>query len=304
MVRRRWIEVGFVLLCLAPIAAMAEDTKALRARFIDAIRAKNYPLAVENYLPVMLADRQPQTQMGQDCLAALKASDTVAANKTCTAFAKESPTDVLAPLSLGLAKLLAKDSDAAERQFFKAANIAPPFEPALFIMLFGRPDLNPGLTELDHASIPAAQQGAVDQAILDFKRGDFAAASRGLQRVYDAGATSGTVPLLLFVAQKRAGKAPSIKLTSNPADDAGYHMLAQALRGDKAPKDSYREYRATWGELESDYPKNRFFLGEAALAQGDKEEAIRYFKKAVAAKKLDQIESELAAAELVRLEAE
>lgn len=304
MSRRCWIKVGLVLLCLAPITAMAEDTKALRARFLDAIRTKNYPLAVESYLPVMLADRRPQTQSGRDCVAALEASATAEANRACTAFAEESPTDVLAPLSLGLAKLLAKDSDGASQQFFKAANVVPPFEPALFIMLFARPDLNPGLAKLDLASIPVEQQGAVDQATLDFKRGDFAAASRGLQRVYNAGVTGGTVPLLLYVAQKRAGKASTIKLTSDPADDAGYHMLAQALRGDKAPKDSYREYRATWGEQESDYPKNRFFLGEAALAQGDREEAIRYFKKAVAAKKLGQIESELAAAELALLEAE
>lgn len=296
--------LAFALLCLLPSQAAAEDRQILLARFFDGMRTANYPQAVQNFLPIMLKDRQPRTQSGRDCIAALKASDAAAASKHCTTFAKESPTDAQAPLSLGLAKLLAKDTDEASRQFFKAAKITPPFEPALFIMLFGRAGSNQGMAALDRIHIPAAHQATVDQAMMDFKRGDFAQASRNLQQVYEAGVTTGTVPLLLYVAQKRAGKMPTFKLASDEADDASYHMLAQALRGDKAPKDSYRAYRENWGEDKVDYPRNRFFLGEAALIQGDRDEAIRYFKKAAAAKALGQMESELAAAELTRLEAQ
>lgn len=300
MIFRR-LALGLALISLLPAAAAAEDRTVLLAKFFDGMRTENYAQAVASFLPIMLGPRQPQTKVGRHCIAALKATDTAAANKACAAFAKESPGDAQAPLSLGLARLLANDPDAASREFFAAAKIMPPFEPALFISLFGRPNSSRGMTALDRIHIPATEQANFDQALLDFGKGDFAAAAHGLQQVYDAGATTGTVPLMLFVADKHAGRKPTVDLASDPNDDADYHMLAQALRGDKTPKEAFSEFSLKRGENAADYARNRFFLGEAALLQGDKEGAIRYFKKVLAAKQPSAIESDLATAELKRL---
>jgi tetratricopeptide (TPR) repeat protein len=285
-------------------AATAEDRTVLLARFFDGLGSEDYPKAVTNFLPIMLEARQPQTKPGRDCIAALEATNATGAVKRCTTFAAQSPSDPLAPLSLGLAKLLANDPDEASRQFFRAAKIKPPFEPALFITLFGQPNSSRGITALDRITLSETDRATLDRALQDFKEGDFAAVEAGFQRLYDADASTGTVPLMLFIAQKRAGKTPTLDLASNPNGDAHYHMLAQALRGDKTPKDSFSEFSLKWGEDNSDYARNRFFLGEAALLQGDKAQAIRYFKKVLAAQQSDQIETDLAAAELKRLGAE
>lgn len=294
--------LGFALLCLLPSMAQAEDRTVLLARFFDGMRNENYPQAVTNFLPIMLEQRQPGSEAGRDCIAALRASDAVAADKDCRAFAEESPEDAQAPLSLGLAKLLAKNTDEASRLFFKAAKITPPFEPALFMTLFGQPNSSLGMNALDRISIPAGEEATLSKALTDFRLGDFAASARGFQQIYDAGATTGSVPLMLFIAQKRAGRKPTIDLVSDADGDADYHMLAQAIRGDKTPKDAFSEFSLQRGENQADYARNRFFLGQAALLQGDKAGAMRYFKKVIAAKQAGQMESDLAAAELKRLE--
>jgi len=300
MLRRLAIGLALILL---PLPAAAED-KALLARFFDGMRVADYDQAVTAFLPLMLSERQPGTDAGRGCISALRATDVAAADKACAAFADDSPDEPMAPLSLGLAKLLANDTDGASRLFFKAAKMTPPFHPALFMTTFGQPNSSLGMTALDRISIPPGEEATFSLAVTSFKQGDFDAAARSFQRIYDADATTGSVPLMLFIAQKRAGKKPTIDLVSDADGDADYHMLAQAIRGDKTPKDAFSEFSLRRGESQADYARNRFFLGQAALLQGDKAGAMRYFKKVVAAKQAGQMESDLAAAELKRLEQE
>lgn len=130
--------------------------------------------------------------------------------------------------------------------------------------------------------------------------GDFKAAAAAFKTLVEAGQVHGKVPLMLYIARKRSGLQTGDEL--DPMLDLGgarYHMLISALRGEAKPKDAWRTYTETWAEGD-DYASNRFFLGEAALLQGDKAEAKRYFTKAAAVKQ-EAIEVRLAKAELARL---
>jgi len=169
-------------------------------------------------------------------------------------------------------------------------------------------------SEFDGYDLPILSiedQEKLNQALIHFAEGDFISAAQGLQNAYDHGATGGNVLLLLYVAQRRGMIKPEIDMSAmigqmsnsfGGVSDASYLMLIRTLKGGMSAQVAMDRFRKEWGDPNDTYAIRSFFLGEAALINGDKEEAIKFFKKAAAAAKLNQIESKLAAAELARLQ--
>jgi tetratricopeptide (TPR) repeat protein len=303
---------AFILIGLAASApaVAGEEEEQRMIQVASFLQKKDYPRAVKSFLPLLLAKRQPQSDSGRDCIAALSATDAGTAGKSCASFAEELPEDAQANLSFGLALLLGGQPHKAQEQFVRAQQWPPDYEVrlasaiSLFTAIAIAADTKMHLDALAETDMSDADREIVTAALDSFKVGDFTTSADKLKQVYDGGVATGTMVLMLYVAQKRAGLTPTVSIADAPDHVPSFRMLTLALRGEKPPKEAFRTYQFKGGEGESKYPRIRFFLGEAALIQGDKAEAIRYFKKAAAASKLEQVESELAAAELKRLEAE
>ncbi|WP_374654080.1 hypothetical protein [Dongia sp.] len=257
----------------------------------------DYSRAAREFLPIVLAEKQPASAHALACIERIESEAGASALSACQIYAQEMPRDRQAIMLLGLAKLREGDIDGAREETRSLLDLKNLYPPALMFAL-ADPDL-----EAKGTFPPTSnnESVAITAVLPPFRSGDFAHAAEILQKAYDESPLDGDVALLLFVAQKRANINETIDLADG---DATYNMLVDALTGKRTPTDSLRTFREKWWEQDWQYPRNRFYLGEAALFQGDKEGAIRFFRKAVAAKKLGQVESELAAAELVHLEAE
>lgn len=279
-------------------ADSANPEKSL-ALFFDGMENHDYPKAMKGVLEIVALDERAPADGQTDCFAALEGGDAARAKTACDAFVKQSGDDPRSHVGVALASIIDERPLDAVRSLDAALKLDPR---NLAAHLVRRTLAEGGVGQIgDGWAVPSAGGSATLRDGFDrFASGDFKAAAAAFKTLVEAGQVHGKVPLMLYIARKRSGLQTGDEL--DPMLDLGgarYHMLISALRGEAKPKDAWRTYTQTWAEGD-DYASNRFFLGEAALLQGDKAEAKRYFTKAAAVKQ-EVIEVRLAKAELARL---
>jgi len=295
-----FLAAAAVWFAIGPGPAHAEDPQADLARFFDGMQKRDYPKAMQGFLAIVALDGKPESPGQADCFAALKAGDPPRASTACEHFTTVSGSEPKAYVGLALARVISERPLDAVASLDTAIKLDPRNLPANLLRKVlaegGAGDQGNGW------AVPVASSGnSLQQAWDAFAMGKFDAAAASFETMYKAGQVHGNVPLMLYIARKRAG----IPTTGDELDamldigGARYKMLITALRGTAKPKDALREFLSGWGEG-NDYTADRFFLGEAALLQGDTAEAKRFFTKASTVPQ-DSIEVRLAKAELARL---
>ena len=289
-----------VLLSMWAEAAQAEDPQKSLALFFSGMSERDYPKAMQGFLAIVALDEKPPAAGQEECFAALKTGDAARSAAACRDFEAASTQDPRAHVGVALADVIGERPLEAVKSLDTALKLDKRNLAANLLRKFlaegGAGDVGDGWAVPASVS-PASLLGAWR----DFERGDFAKAAPAFERLFKAGQVHGKVPLMLYIARKRAGLPAGDEL--EPMRDLGgarYQMLISALKGEVAPKTALRDYLGSWGEGD-DYAANRFFLGQASLLQGDKAEAKRYFSKAAAVKQ-ETIETRLAKAELARLQ--
>jgi hypothetical protein len=296
------LAVVAAILSVWPQTVRAEDLdpKIYLAQFFDGMRNRDYPKAMRGFLAIVALDGKAPAAGQADCFSALKTGDAARSATNCTAFAKISGDDPRAHVGVALADVIGERPLEAVKSLDTAMKLDPRNLPAFMLRSIlaagGAGNLGDGW------AVPASSSRAdLEQALRDFESGNFAAAAASFETMFKAGQVHGNVPLMLFIARKRSG-LPTTGAELEPMRDVGgarYRMLISALKGDVTSKEALRDFLSNWGEG-NDYAADRFFLGEAALLQGDKAEAKRYFTKTVAVPR-DSTETRLAKTELARL---
>jgi len=290
---------GMALAASADIVR-ADDPEASLAQFFDGMDNRDYPKAMQGILAIVALDQRPPARGQADCFAALREAVAARAKTACDAFASASGSDPRAHVGVALADIVGERPLDAVGALDDALKIDPRNLPANFLRRF-LAEGGAGAVGDGWAAPSLSAAATLASGLQQFEGGDFRAAARSFKTLVDAGQVHGNVPLMLYISRKRAGLPTGNEL--DPMLDVGgprYRMLIPALRGESTPKAALRTFQETWGEDDGDYAADRFFLGEAALLQGDKTEAKRYFSKAVAVKQ-ETTEIRLARAELTRL---
>jgi tetratricopeptide (TPR) repeat protein len=300
MGRKAWIAAAAMLVTALAGTSHADNPEKSLALFFDGMRNRDYAKAMTGFLDIVALDQKAAAMGQSECFAALKTGEAARAEAPCHHFAEVSGSDPRAHVGLALVDVISERPLEAVKSLDKALKLDPRNLAANIL----RRELAAGGAGAAGGgwAVPNAEATTtLSHGFKQFEVGDFKAAAASFQTLFEAGQVHGNVPLMLFIARKRASLPTDDEL--EPMLDLGgarYKMLISALRGEAKPKDAWRTYTSTWAEGD-DYAANRFFLGEAALIQGDKAEAKRYFTKAAAVKE-ETIEARLAKAELARLD--
>jgi tetratricopeptide (TPR) repeat protein len=288
------------LLTAFPEVSRAENPEKFLALFFDGMRNRDYPKAMTGFLEIVALEPTKPAEGQSECFAALKTGEVARAEAPCNHFAEVSGDDPRAHIGLALVDVIAERPLEAVKSLDAALKIDPRNLPANLL----RRELAAGGAGAVGGgwAVPDGEATAtLASGFRQFESGDFKAAAASFDALFEAGQVHGNVPLMLFIARKRAGLPTGDEL--EPMLDLGgarYKMLISALRAEITPKEALNTYLQSWGEG-NDYAANRFFLGQAAMIQGDKTQAKRYFTRAAAVKE-EGLEVRLAKAELKRLE--
>ncbi len=277
------------------------DPRAYLAQFFQGMTDRDYGKAMRGFLAIVALDGKPETAPGQaDCFAALKTGDATRSTSACEHFAALSGSDPKAYIGVALSRVIAERPLDAVTSLDQALKLDPKNLPANVLRKV-LAEGGAGAQGNGWAVPSGSSSGDLQQAWDQFANGKFPEAAASFETLFKAGQVHGNVPLMLYIARKRAGIATTGDELAPMRDLGGarYKMLISTLRGEAKPRDALSEFLSGWGEGE-DYAADRFFLGEAALLQGDKAEAKRFFTKASAVAQ-DSIEVRLAKAELARL---
>jgi tetratricopeptide (TPR) repeat protein len=279
----------------------ADDYKSDIAAALDGLRNRDYGAAVHSFMPLLRMDERAEAKGQGGCFRELDAGGSTA-QSACDDFVHLSPNEPRAYIGRALSTILQGQPTQALSDLGHALELDPHNFQALILETMLSDTLNGSFADRGWGMGSGSSAATEEGALRDFKAGAFKDAAAGFRLLADEeGGQYGKMPLMLYIAQRRAGIKPEVDLQPLlKVGGARYVMLVGALTGRTTPKDALRTYLSGWGETTPDYAENRFFLGEAAIIQGDRAGAKRYLQRA-AASTLDLTEVELAKVELARL---